>query len=255
MIVYSKKRYLPKDVNMMVLEHNDAYFYIHRATYDQAVILAYKYSDKIDVLAGNVLDSVAIPPSEMREDILTAFEEMPAPIKYLAPFLYLVKGEVTEMIDCVGAISVMSSVLDFVKMLDVPFSMRANISFSLSIKDEYALTWETFFNNSIPYDAAITTPNYATYAPQDDVTTAVDVPLVEVALDDTNLEELDYETQAAFLDSLMDDDDDFFGDMPSSSDEPVTPAVAEPTVEPVKEPEAPSFKSAFLNSLKASNQD
>jgi hypothetical protein len=157
------------------------------------------------------------------------------------------------MIDCVGAISVMSSVLDFVKMLDVPSAMRANISFSLSIKDEYALTWETFFNNSMPYGAVAYTPNTQTYVPQEDVSPAVEEPLVEVNLDEANLEELDYETQAAFLDSLMDDDDDFFGDMPSSSDEVVNEPVNPPTVEPVKEPEAPSFKSAFLNSLKAGN--
>ena len=38
MLIYSKNRYVPTDVNMMVIRgvEDDGYFYIHRYLYDQA---------------------------------------------------------------------------------------------------------------------------------------------------------------------------------------------------------------------------
>lgn len=146
MLIYSKKRYTPTDINMMVIAGNDGYYYVHRALYDQAVILHDMYKDNISGLV-----DILKPGAEITESIHRFVTEVPAPINVLGAFLILVKEDITSLVDMVGAIHVMSGPLDLRKMITVPIEMRQAIQFSLSITEEYQPAWDRFFVTAIPY--------------------------------------------------------------------------------------------------------
>ena len=150
MIIYSKERLVPTDVNMMVLstKNADGYFYVHRALYDQAVIIYDLYGDDLSKLCCELTGSVA-----MRADVKEFIDNTPIPIKALGPFLNLVKEPLTEFVDMVGAIHVMSGPINFRKTLQIPKEMRNTASFSISIKEEYELSWDRFFQTAMPFNA------------------------------------------------------------------------------------------------------
>lgn len=147
MLIYSEQRLVPTDVNMMVLAGMGGYFYIHRALYDQAVVLDDIYCDDHELLIKAVTNR-----EETRPDVEKFFEEVPRPINIFAPYLLLVKEEITDIIDMIGAIHAMSGPINLRRMLKVPFEMRNNPSFSLSIRDEYQLAWDRFFLNTTSYE-------------------------------------------------------------------------------------------------------
>lgn len=149
MLIYSKNRYVPTDVNMMVIRgvEDDGYFYIHRYLYDQAVILSDLYHDEpsslIKIVTGN---------TDTREDVEYFLKNIPSPINILGPFLLLVNKELLTPNDMIGAIHVMSGPLNFRKMINIPFEMRnQQPCFSISIREEYKVAWDRFFLTAIPY--------------------------------------------------------------------------------------------------------
>lgn len=149
MLIYSKDRLVPTDVNMMVIRAKDnvGYFYIHRALYDQAVVIHDIYgedpSNLIKSLTGN---------EESREDVDYFLENVPTPINIFGPYLLLIKDKLDNFEDMVGAIHVMSGPLHLRNMLKIPYEMRNTMpSFSLSIQEEYQLAWDRFFQNTMPY--------------------------------------------------------------------------------------------------------
>lgn len=155
MLIYSKERYVPTDMDIMVIrstdEEYDGYYYIHRTLYDQAVILNDMYSDDIEALALAITNKPG-----MREDVEFFFQHTPTPINILAPYLLLVKGALNELVDMVGAIHQMSLPLSFRRMIQIPYNMRnMNPSFSLAIKEEYQMSWQRFFLTAIPYDESM----------------------------------------------------------------------------------------------------
>ncbi len=149
MIIYSKERLVPTDVNMLVIrsKDNEGFFYIHRALYDQAVIINDIYGEDPKVLIKSLTNQ-----EESRPDVDYFLETAPVPINILGPFLLLIKGEIEDFVDMVGALHVMSGPLHFRNMLKIPYDMRNMMpTFSLSIKEEYELAWDRFLQNTMPY--------------------------------------------------------------------------------------------------------
>ncbi len=250
MLIYSKERLIPTDVNMMVIKdkYGEGYFYIHRLLYDQAVIINDIYGEDLSTLIMAITNSI-----ESRPDVDYFFENTPSPIHVLGAFLLLVNEELTEYVDMVGAIHVLSGPVHLRNMLKVPFSIR-NMTprFSLSIKEEYQLAWDRFFQNVLPYSPSVFTQSGVT--PMNGVmtsTVAYDTSTVEQEPEEepeqeeeqelTGYEE--YGLDAKALDFLMSDEDPF-AELDALDDEEEeeqtqasTPITApEPESEPEPEP-------------------
>lgn len=149
MLIFSEERLVPTDVNMLVIRGEEAggYFYIHRALYDQAVVIQDIYGEDPEQLIKAITGT-----TQTRPDVDAFLITAPSPINMLGPFLLLVKQELESFVDMVGAIHVMSGPMHLRKMLKVPYEMRNSVpNFSLSIKEEYKLAWDRFFLNTIPY--------------------------------------------------------------------------------------------------------
>lgn len=148
MLIYSENRYISTETNMMIIRAKDniGYYYVHRGLYDQAVILSDIYKDDYallcEVIGGN---------HETRSDVDLFVESLPSPINILGCFLLLVEEPLEDLIDMVGAIHVMSNSINFRKLITLPQEVRANVEFSLSIKEEYELPWDRFIKESIPW--------------------------------------------------------------------------------------------------------
>lgn len=153
MLIFSENRLVPTAVNMLTIKakDNSGYFYIHRLLYDQAVIISDIYGDDYTALIKEITGS---PIS--RDDADYFYETAPAPINILGAFLLLVNEEITDFVDMVGAIHVMSGPIHLRNMLKVPFVIRNTpITFSLSIREEYQLAWDNFFQNTPLYDSSM----------------------------------------------------------------------------------------------------
>jgi len=147
MLVVSPKRYLPVAVNTLVLHAGGLYFYIHRDVYDQAVILADQYAelDELSTLVGGGADN--------RETARWFYSQAPKPLNILAPFLNLIEGELERDLElCCGALHVITSLIQVRHFIHKPQEVRKSVSFSLSIKDEYEMAWESFLMTAIPYE-------------------------------------------------------------------------------------------------------
>lgn len=250
MLIYSENRLVPTDVNMLVIraKNNNGYFYIHRALYDQAVIIHDIYGDEpmmlVEALTGK---------SESRADADRVLSELPPPLNIFGPYLLLVKDGLTELEDMVGAIHVMSGPLHLRNMLKIPFEMRNTMpSFSLSIKDEYKLAWDRFFQTALPYTNDMFHSPVVTPMNGVQTTTVVnDMPShVEEEKELTGYEDqgIDADVLAflmgdddpfAELDELDDTEDTAAVEESSVTPTPVTPSpvVQEPIPEPEPEPE------------------
>ena len=262
MLIYSKERLVPTDVNMLVIraKDEDGYFYIHRALYDQAVIINDIYGESPNLLIKALTNS-----EESRGDVDRFLEEVPTPINIFGPFLLLVKHELEDFEDMVGAIHVMSGPLHLRNMLKIPFDMRnMTPTFSLSIKDEYKLAWDRFFQTAIPYSENMFITQ--TVSPMNGVHTTT----VESEEDESEAEEEEktgyeeYGIDSEAMDFLFSDEDPFaeLDDMNFDEDEDDTtpkeeaaseapyPTVAEePVVEEEVEEEKPAPKLSVVDRL------
>lgn len=225
MIIYDTKRWVPTDINMLVIEDGDGgYYYIHRSLYDQAVVLDYLYHDNVNKLIEEITGQ-----TETRDDVVYFLENTPRPLNIFGPFLLLVKELVADYVDMVGAIHVMSGPMNLCKMVEIPFAMRNNPTFSLSIRDEYILAWNRFFQTVIPYSEDMYIQGGAPMNGTATSTSGFDKPV-----EDMSKEEIDDAIWA-----ILNDDSGY--DTPT---DPVTEDVA-PTPEPVVTPEpAPAHEPA-----------
>lgn len=176
MLIFSNERLVPTDINMMVLAGKDSgtYFYIHRMLYDQAVILNDIYGDDINSLIVELTGE-----NKTRGDVEEFYSKTPTPINIFAPYLLLVKEELTDFEDMVGAIHVMSGPVNLRQLLKYPIGVRNNPSFSLSIKEEYALAWDRFFQTTMPMQSGYVTVQPAQgYMPMNGTATTT-VPVQE----------------------------------------------------------------------------
>lgn len=150
MLVISPKRLMPAHINTTILQGDDgSYYYLHRDLYDQLTIIwdTFDYGDTIDQLC-SLLGVRLI--SQWPDNVMRFYNEAPAPLRAAAPYIMLVKeAEKLETLeDMCGALSVMSMTLDFRKMLKVDRSIRASVSFSLHIREEYRVSWDRFFQEN-----------------------------------------------------------------------------------------------------------
>lgn len=157
MLVFHEERLVPTDVNVLVFagKNDTGYFYVHRSLYDQAVIISDKYGDDIQQLYALLGGG-----DEMRDDVSYFMSVTPEPLRSLGPFLLLVKENIDNFIDMVGAIHVMSTQFDLRKMLTVPESLRVTLMFNLRITEEYQLSWDRFIASSMPYTKPVLLPPY-----------------------------------------------------------------------------------------------
>lgn len=147
MLVISEKRYFPSTVNTIVLSKNDLYYYVHRDVYDQSVVL----SDRHNLES---LSTVIGIKEEGTEIVSWFYENAPSPINILAPYLYLVEGEISkDMEECCGVLHSITAVINVRRFITQPAELRKSVTFSLSIKEEYELAWERFFMEAIPYES------------------------------------------------------------------------------------------------------
>lgn len=148
MIVASRERYLPTMVNTMVLAMNEWYFYLHRDVYDQAVVLTDRY-DTFDSLA----KAIGCDGGDGEATARWFYEHTPKPLRVLAPFLQLVDGALDQDMElCCGVLHVVTAMIQVKGFPEKPPEVRRTVSFSLTIREEYELAWERFFQSAIPYE-------------------------------------------------------------------------------------------------------
>lgn len=129
----------------MVLSKDDNYFYVHRDVYDKAVVLSDRYEP--EALLG------ALDATNNEETIDWLYSELPKPINILSTFLGLIQdGLEADLEKCCGALHAITSVIDVREFVKQPKELRKSIEFSLSILEEYEMSWERFFLSSISYD-------------------------------------------------------------------------------------------------------
>lgn len=148
MIAVSRQRYLPTLVNTMVLFKNDRYFYLHRDVYDQAVVLTDKYDQTMEEWSDRIGGS-----RENERTVRWFYEQAPKPLHILAPCLQLIDGRIEQDIELVcGVLHIITSMIHVKQYIAKPEEIRKSVSFSLTIRDEYEMAWESFFQSAIPYD-------------------------------------------------------------------------------------------------------
>lgn len=146
MLIVSKDRYLPVAVNTIVLQAQEKYFYIHRDVYDQAVILADRYPS-LEELAS------LVGGSGNEETVQWFYSEAPKPLHILAPYLQLIDGDIERDMElCCGVLHVITSLIHVRHFIQKPPEVRRSVSFSLSIREEYEMAWESFFLTALPYE-------------------------------------------------------------------------------------------------------
>lgn len=144
MIVYSKERYLPSISNVSILSNNEGFFYVYQDTYDDCVILTYKY-------AASQLINIIDRRDNVNSDIVEKVGELlPRPLSILAPFLLLVDTKLnTENIEEIcGCLSVISTSMSLLKYIETEDSIRRRIAYSEGVLTEYELPWKKFFTTA-----------------------------------------------------------------------------------------------------------
>ena len=186
----------------MVLAREDGkgYFYIHRMLYDQAVVIHDIYKDEIPMLIKALTNK-----EESRADVDYFLENTPAPISSLAPFLLLVKSGLEEFKDMVGAIHVMSGPVNLRGLLKYPYELRNTPSFSLSIREEYELSWDRFFQTAMPFGSQQFVQPQVTTAVQTNISNTY-APTTEVKGEAVVLDGVKY-TQTEEAPPMTDNDD------------------------------------------------
>lgn len=145
MLVASKDRYLPTVINTLVLSGGEYFYYVHRDVYDQAVILAnkYTYDELISI----------VEPQHNLLSMQRFYAYAPYPINILAVFLGIVDTGLSEDMEVLtGALHVITASTNVRAYVEVNKELRKTLQFSLYIQEEYEMAWERFFVTSIPYD-------------------------------------------------------------------------------------------------------
>jgi len=138
MLVYSKDKVYPKVVNMLTLEAGEGYVYIQKGTYDQALILKVKQGFDSMLTLLDCGDNNA-------EAMVFAFENLPEPVNFLAPFLGLVKEEIpADMETIVGVLHVITTSISPYNFIKKPKEIRKTLEFSGSVLKEYQEPWKAF---------------------------------------------------------------------------------------------------------------
>lgn len=237
MLIFSYNKLLPANINMLVLADKfGGYYYVHRSLFEQAVIIEDRYKNNVEALLKALgIESVEELPSNVNKFV----ENAPRPLNMLGYFLTLIDdfNDTDESMDVLcGSIHVMSSVLNFREFLRIPREARAGISFSLSIREEYELSWDRFFQEALPYAAL---SNYTQSASVSNNQVREEYHASTSESSHVTLEEA--ETDEDFLE-LFDEDLDLDLDFSTPVEMEEIPVVEEPVQE---EPKAPKTKSGL----------
>lgn len=159
MLVCSNKRLVPVQINTTILQGDDGtYYYLHRDLYDQLTILAdsFDYGEHINLIT-KILTEVDQP---LPENLQRFYDTVPMPIKMAAPFLMLIKGyeKLDSIEEMCGALTVISMSANLRRILKVPKELRAPVTFSLHITEEYKTAWDRFFQENPEFGTAVTLP-------------------------------------------------------------------------------------------------
>lgn len=147
MIVASMSRYVPVMPGYLVLQDTEElYYYVHKTFFEQAVVIEDRYKDNIETLQkqiGGNPDFIAVRKFT---------EYAPRPINIMGYFLALLKEDIEDYQDIIGAMDVIGTALNLRNLIKQPASIRQSVSFSVSIKNEYQDSWDLFFQNCYDYD-------------------------------------------------------------------------------------------------------
>lgn len=160
MLIYSPtKLQNPIGVNTIMLEDKDNhYYFVHRTLYDQAVILKHTYGENIPMMEFVLGIDTEKPVSDVVQYFL---DTAPSPLNILAPFLTLVEKYEDlpqNMRTLCGVLHVISRQISLLNYLKVDQSLRASVTFSLSIIEEFELDYERFFQESTTHVTVDTAP-------------------------------------------------------------------------------------------------
>lgn len=153
MLYCNEERFVPTNINVMTIESNDGmFYYVHRSLYDQAVIINDRYKGKENEL----MNLIGRYENDEPTECVSFFHlVVPEPINILGYFLSLIDGyeSMSQDIEVLcGAIHQMSAQISFRSMIGIPMELRAQVRFSLSIENEYKLSWDRFFQEALPYE-------------------------------------------------------------------------------------------------------
>lgn len=162
MLVVSNKRLVPVQINTTVLQGEDGnYYYLHRDLYDQLTVLwdVYHYGEQMHTLAHQVKESLN-GYETWPENIKRFYDTVPAPLKAAAPFLALVEHveELETIEDMCGALTVISMSINMRRLPLVARELRAALSFSLHVREEYKPQWDRFFQENPEFGTAVSLP-------------------------------------------------------------------------------------------------
>ena len=171
MLVTTNKRLVPSQVNTIILQGEDGmYYYLHRDLYDQLTVLYdnYSFGENTHILC----NLIGYPMDTWPDNVRHFYETAPGPIKMAAPYLMLVTRveELSTMEDMCGALTVISMSINLRRFPKVDKSIRASITFSLYIREEYRMHWDRFFQENLEFEqlqsgAAVPAPRAYTHVP------------------------------------------------------------------------------------------
>lgn len=138
MLLYSKERFYPTLINTLVLQDAElAFWYVHRSVYDPAITLGVKQT--VDSLVTLIDSEHNHKASELW------YEKAPVPLNILAPFFGLVTKELPQDIEILaGVMHVITSQVDVYNLIRQKKEIRQTIKFSLSVTQEYQMSWDSF---------------------------------------------------------------------------------------------------------------
>lgn len=161
MIVVSEDRYVPINPEYMVLQDVDGfYYYVHRTFYEQAVVMEDRYGESIETL------QKLIGGNSDFEAIEIYRKYVPRPLNIMGYFLALLKNDITDFVDAVGAMDTIASAINLRNLIKQPASIRQQVTFGVSVENEYKDIWTLFFKTGcIPYSQLEGLISGAAYAP------------------------------------------------------------------------------------------
>lgn len=147
MIVVSEDRYVPVSPEYMVLQDVDGfYYYVHRTFYEQSVIMEDRYGGAIETLRKLIGGNSDFEAIEIYK------KYVPKPMNIMGYFLALLENDITDFIDIIGAMDTIASAINLRNLIKQPASIRQQVTFGVSVENEYKDIWTLFFNTScIPY--------------------------------------------------------------------------------------------------------
>lgn len=124
---------------MLEIECDDAFVYLSKSTYEQALLLADRMENEITYLQKLVLGD-DIENNKIAQDYF--FENAPEPVNILAPYLGLVQPVLScNMRELCGVLHMLSMQIDFNLYTKVPKEVRVGIVFTKNSIRRYEQNW------------------------------------------------------------------------------------------------------------------